>query len=401
MKTFQQFLQDAAQIVAAYRAQAPEGFDPVAFNFGGSESRTNSNFYRRGTTSSQKDYQLPGDLSALISRAFKSTAPDENSGTQELGFLTGLLTRDSSSIPGQTVLEAIQAIDPTTFSGSDALATIMARNPYSTDYEDATRQLYERQFDKARAAAISGPSNVRGAQDRMGLELADLDTQMGMERFREIRGQQDREAGTVAQATQIFNAIESMRRGSQMQAQGQQVQSEHSQAQEGLSASNALQGRNAANSANLTLAAETLGKPKQTSAENIRGFGNQSGSSFSWGAGTNMTPNVCCFIFLEALNGELPDYVREGRDKFQTPARRRGYRWMAAWLVPLMQQFKLWRWVVNWTMVKPFLVVGKGYKTKKGIGGYVLLPIALFWFGLWSLIGTLKKEEVCQAFGTI
>ncbi len=372
------------------------------FNFTSNESKANSNFTRRGVTAQQKDYQLPGDLAALVRGAFGATPVSAASGQTELNFLTGLMGRNNTQVPGQGILETIQGLDPTDFSGASPLAGIMARNPYSTDYESAMQDLFQRQHAQMKARAISGPQNVRGAQDRQGLELGEIDSQQAMNQFREIRGQQDKEAGVVQQAVQIYNAIESMRRGNQMQAQGQQVQSEHSQTQESLGASNALQGRNAANTANLALAGELLGKPKQTTSESIRGFGNQTGASTQWGA----TTNPCCFIFLEALNGELPSYVRKGRDEFQTPARKKGYVWMASWLVPLMQKSKTCRWVVNWTMIKPFLVVGKGHKEQnpfslKEVKTYVLVPICLGWFATWSLIGTLKKEDVCQVSGTI
>jgi hypothetical protein len=364
------------------------------FNFGGSSSNTNTAFRRAGTTQQKKSHVIPGDLSSLISTgSYRSTSVDPVVGGKELSFLSGLFDRNNAQVPGQSILEAIQGITPEVFQGSSALQGMQARNPYSTDYETAMQALYDRQYDKARASAISGPQNVRGAQDRQGLELADLGSQMAQGRFAATTDQQNREAGVVQQATQIFNAIEGMRRGSQMQAQGQQQQGQHLQTQETLGASGALQGRHSANAANIQLASELLGDEVATNTESITGRGQQSGSASNWGV------NVlggCCFIFLESMNGKLPEFVRKGRDTYCTKERRDGYVATANRIVPLMRKSRFARWLTNTLMVRPFLAVGRWHfkEPDAAKGAFLLVPLCLAWFKTWDVIGSFKKGVV-------
>lgn len=357
------------------------------FDTGESDSSTSSRFSRQGTTTQQKTYNLPADLAALIKQSFLTTGVPQATGEAETDFLTGLFSRDQQAVPGKSMLELIQGIDPASFTGGSAVTNMLARNPYSTDYESGVGDLYERMFDVARARAISGPQNVRGAQDRMGLELGEIDAQVGMNQFRDVRQQQDKEAGVVQQAVQIHNAIETMRRGSQMQAQGQQQGAESQRTGQAIAGSNALQGRQAANSANLSMASEFLGAPTATQTENLRGRGNQSTGSQSWGAGI-----TCCFILLESLNGKLPLYVRKGRDEFVTEARRDGYVHLARWLVPLMCRSKWMLRLVNLIMVRPFLAHGKRhYGGRRGsVGWWGTLPVCWMWISLWQVVGKVK-----------
>jgi hypothetical protein len=281
------------------------------------------------------------------------------------------------------------SIDPANFSGLSALLKMAQRDPYSADYESGITSLYDRQFNKGRSLAQSGPANVRGGTARQGFELGEVDAQNSMNRFREIRGQQDREAGVVQQAIQTMNAIEGMRRGSQMQAQGQNMSGELGRKGASLSAAGQLTSRRQANAGNLALAAEMLGRPKQTTTDSLSGRGSQSASSSNWGTGAS-----CCFIFLEALNGILPTYVRQGRDEFNTPNRRSGYVWMSTWLVPAMRRWGLILSLVNLFIIKPFLIVGNWHYNKKHkILGPVLKPYCWAWFWIWSFLGVIYGND--------
>lgn len=106
--------------------------------------------------------------------------------------------------------------------------------------------------------------------------------------------------------------------------------------------------------------------------------------------GINPGGNKCCFIFLEATNGNLPYYVRELRDfyYYSEPAIRTGYVRTARYLVPLMQRFSTIKKLVNLTMVKPIISYGASM--------YNIEPynkrnhtIKKLWFKIWSLIGRL------------
>ena len=384
-ETFLKCLEAARNIVAAEKELYPGCDDAMAFDVGGGESETDTNFLRTGTSSTTKDYQLPSDLATVIAQNYQRSGPTAGMVSGENDLITALLGQDRSDVPGLDVLQAIRGIDPTNFSGVSPLQNIMARNPYSTDYESAIGQLYDRQFGKARSLAQSGPINVRGGTARQGFELGEIDAQQAMNKFREVRGQQDKEAGVVQGAVQLLNTIESLRRGNQMQAQHQTMGGEQVRTGQSMDAARHVNQRRGMNQANVSTAAEFLGKPKQTQTDNMSGKGSQVTNTSNWGVGL-----TCCFIFLQALNGDLPWFVRLGRDQFNTPARREGYVWMSTWLVPWMQRSTLISWLVNAFMVRPFLYQGfYHYVLKKSSW---LKPICYGWFYIWSLIGTVRKK---------
>ena len=95
----------------------------------------------------------------------------------------------------------------------------------------------------------------------------------------------------------------------------------------------------------------------------------------------------CCFIFLEALNGKLPWFVRLERDYYyeQEPRIAKGYKKMARWLVPLMRKHSSINCLVNLLMVKPLTVVG-GYDHMTNNWGWLLRPVKHFWFNIWRTI---------------
>lgn len=96
--------------------------------------------------------------------------------------------------------------------------------------------------------------------------------------------------------------------------------------------------------------------------------------------------NVCCFIMLEGLNGQLPWWVRHCRDIYysQYPEVADGYKRMAKWLVPLMRRFPLVKHAVNRWMVQPLTRYG-GYLCK--VPGYEQCKsdriYKTIWFSVW------------------
>ncbi len=261
-------------------------------------------------------------------------------------------------------------------------------NPFSTDWESSTRDLYNRVFTKARAEAQSGPENVRGGTARQGFELADVDTQQSLNRFKEVREQELKESGMVQEATRIANTIEAMRRGTQMQAQGQRQAGESQRTAQSLEASAATQRARANNAANLQMAGDMLGKPRSTTTDNLVGEGNQIQNANQSGMNAGLT---CCFIFLEALNGTLPPCVRRGRDEQASGRRVAGYVWLSTWLVPWMRRSRSARFLVNWLMVKPFIAFGRMYYGESStIWEWSLCPVVVAWLWTWWLMSFVK-----------
>lgn len=397
-----EFLIRLAEVLAhsaVFFAREDAKGDPVAFDFTsntGSTTGTSSGstaFQRQGSTNTGQTFQLPAWLSTLIQGATQQGQIPGGVGENEWQFITGLLQQDPSQGFGTSALNQILGIDPVNFNGAPALDNIMARNPYSQDYETATKGLYDRQFEIGRANAQSGPANVRGGQARVGFDLADTGTQQSLNRFREVRQQSNQEAGIVEQAVHMGNVIESMRRSSQLGAQGQGQASQHMRTQESTEGAGVVERSKATNAAYLQLASELLGTKEQQVNENLTGKGQQiqSSSGGMSGSGFGVGGSPCCFIFLEALNGELPYYVRWGRDNFQTPNRRRGYIWMSQWLVPWMRRNVYVAQCVNSALIKPFLIYGRSLYVHPRCT--LCKPFCWGWFHLWSLIGWLKRHD--------
>lgn len=98
--------------------------------------------------------------------------------------------------------------------------------------------------------------------------------------------------------------------------------------------------------------------------------------------------NPCCFIFLEAYHGKLPKIIRKARNRCYNlePDIATGYRRMACWLVPAMQESSLVRSLVWRFMVGP-ITDHLLYITKRGPRVRFAKPISRFWLRTWALLG--------------
>lgn len=130
-----------------------------------------------------------------------------------------------------------------------------------------------------------------------------------------------------------------------------------------------------------------------TSTTQTEGTSNTSGTSSTSGSNVGAGFNLCCFIFLEALNGELPWFVRRCRDEFCSGSRVRGYRRMSMWLVPAMRVWKAVAKLVNFLMVKPLTSYGGWLYGEKGYRfGFLWFPFVVFWFTLWHYYGQKENQ---------
>lgn len=396
---FLQCLEAARKIVETEKALFPGCEGAINGDFGGSSDDIDTSFSRTGTSVAKQTFDLPSALASKLAELYIASPLNSQHSVAESTFLQNLLSRLGSSVPQSRNLIPMANMAPSDFIGADSLDSIIARNPYSQSYEQATQDLFDRSYATARAAAMSGPSNVRGGTARAGFELADLDTQMSNNRFREVSQQQQQQAGITNQAVSIANAIDTGRRGQSLQAIQQLTSAELGRDQQGLEASGAVGRNRTASHANLALASQILGKPTSTVTDNMSGEGDQSGNSTHWGV--NLLGG-CCFIFLEVLNGELPWFVREARDYYCTENRRKGYVWMSSWLVPLMKKNKKVRGVVNALLVKPFIRFGtwrwmEPDEPTFSRHGWMLWPYVQLWFKLWDLCGLISKgKKLCQ-----
>ena len=96
----------------------------------------------------------------------------------------------------------------------------------------------------------------------------------------------------------------------------------------------------------------------------------------------------CCWTFAEAYYGwdNIPDSVRVSRDLHYTPQRREGYRMMSRFLVPKMQQSKVWRAIVNALLIKPMTSHAEWYVNGKGFG-WMFSPLQKTYLAVWEHYG--------------
>lgn len=240
-------------------------------------------FERRGTTLQQKAYSPNTALAGYIWTNLVNSVLSSNASTIEEALLRSLMSQNSEIIPGGLTLYNTQALDATLYPGAAYVQLLYELDPFGTEYETNTKALYERQYDVARARALSGPTNVRGGTARQAFELSDLDTQMAINRFREIWQNQLAVAELVLRAVHTATTSENARRSLQLQAQQQQAGTEQGRVMQSLAAAeHASRVRN--DSARFeSIAMEALGVPQMLTTESLAGQGMQSGLTTSFG----------------------------------------------------------------------------------------------------------------------
>lgn len=354
---------------------------------GGGQTKSSNRFRRAGTTKSSSRLAVPAFLETLLSNNAQRGDTTETLGTAQNTFLEGLLANDFKSPPGLATLQNNINVDPTTFTGKSAMSAVANVNPFDQNFKAGYETLFKDLFSKAAAAGRTGPDAVRGGTAHGGFVAGDVLERGALDMFREITGLQQKQAEVTTSAGSAVNAVENSRRAVSMAGQDNWVKQWLQGLTSGLGGASEITKRRAVNTEALTSLASILGSKSQDTTDNLVGEGSQESSQFGWGAGLN-----CCFIFLEALNGKLPWYVRRGRDLFCEPGRVAGYKRMAAWLVPAMRRSKLVRWAVNTTMVRPFLTCGRWYfgddvtRTGRALG-FMSRPICEVWFKTWDVLG--------------
>jgi hypothetical protein len=234
-------------------------------------------FQRSGTTNQRKGYFLPAG-SAIV-----YPVPPVSLFQLEQAMLAAIMGQDPACLPGGLTLKNVQEISPEVFNGAAELQQIWQQDPFSDDYEEETQALYERGYEVARSAAISGPSNVRGATARQGFELADLDVTQAINRFREVWQNQVTVAQLVIAAVQAHNTIANSRRGVQLQAQQLQAGTEQGRVVQMLSASEMFSRVRNDGIRGFSADAEFRGVAEMITSESLLGRGQQGAVSTAFG----------------------------------------------------------------------------------------------------------------------
>lgn len=339
---------------------------------------------RQGSTLGVRSTVVPTFLSNIISSSINNAAVPADISQASDNLLKGLLTRDNATPQGADFLNTAMDFSPTGFAGQTSLENVAAIDPTTSTYEQDTMDKYRDRVNTGLAEVATGPDVVRGGTARGALTAGEAINRMALERSDEIRRAQLQDATMSREAANMANAIEMGRRQALLTGQNQIQQQYLAGVGQSLEANQAVTERGTAASNLYNLGTRVLGSDVQAQSENSVGQGAQANSSF--GAGIN-----CCFIFLAGLDNQLPWYVRRARDIFSAdvPSRRTGYTRMSKWLVPLMLRHTKIKGVVKLFLITPLMKYGAwmfGEEDAKPRWRW-LKPYVFGWFKLWEVLG--------------
>lgn len=243
-------------------------------------------FRRAGSTSQQRTYPGLNSLyTNIVSTNLLGSLISSSLAAAEQTRLALLLGQNVEEIPGGLTLYNIHALSNTAFTGQAFLEALLLRDPDSTAYQTATEAAFEESFAVARSMIASTPVNVRGGTARQAFELAELDTQISLTRWKELTGRYDTIINQNLQATQLLQATLGQIRRDQLQAQQQQAATEQGQVMQTLAASDAVNKIREASTRMSGSIGEFLGWPTMTVTEALEGQGvGQSGTATTFGS---------------------------------------------------------------------------------------------------------------------
>jgi hypothetical protein len=294
-------------------------------------------------------------------------------------------------------------LDPKLYNSQAPQAPMPTENPYGFGNLDSGQELKKRIMEMI---ANGLPSDVRANLERQGLGAISGNVAAGKRSIEENTGAGTSTGARTSALSKMYGAAGTQRKdlygdiaNKEMAGRtaGFDIYSNLASLAAGIGQNKA---GNKLSEKQLALQRDALNFQKQQ-------YDDESGFSFGGllgdiigGAGTVLggaasAGTLCCFIFLEAYNGNMPWFVRECRDEFapESSERRAGYIKMAGWLVPLMQKYKIVRMTVNGLMIKPLTRWGGYYKKVKGYEyGFIFRPFVKAWFWIWKKYGTKNKR---------
>lgn len=349
---------------------------------GGGGGGSSGDYRRTGTGMHERYYSIPDQMYNLITSNAASATTDPSLATKQTTLFGNLMdgAMSASSQPGYSQVAGFAGLSPTEYGGREALMAASQRDPYSGAYAQQTLDSYRQNAADAMSTVASGPAAVRGGDARTGVMQGVLAERLAAGRGQELRNAQLQDLGGVITAARSMGDIENTRLTAALRAALGLSDIANATAQRGLQAGQQVDVNKAQNLALLQLASQLQGKTIDRQTDDFEGEGDQSG----WQAGLS-----CCFIFLEALNGELPWYIELARFEHLTPTRHAGYKWMGTWLVPMMRRNRVARWWVNVAMVKPFLQYGAWLYGESNSVSWANALTCEAWLRLWSTLGSV------------
>lgn len=352
---------------------------------GGSTSETDTRFSREGTVETSNFRELTPEITGLFQQALGAVQPmTANASVDQM--LAGRINSPVSSRPyAPEICNIIRSNAPGIAApGQDMFERTMGQDPYSGAFANNTFSRYAQDVQNAMSMARSGPAMTRGGTAAQGFAQAQTANELGLNREQVVQNARNLAIGQGQAAAQGLS-----------QARGTMDQNATNAANVGYNgyynflqnmlSSAGLASERTKQFADLVPTYATISTPmKGTELNNLRGRGSQSSTSFG------ASFSLCCFIFMEAYNGELPWYVRACRDEFapESSARRNGYIKMSRWLVPMMRVSRMARTLVNHLLIKPLTRWGAHYKgVLEGPPRWCDSLAKNAWFKLWELTG--------------
>ena len=357
---------------------------------GGSTSNTDTRFERRGTstTSSWRDF-TDDQVSVLNSAIDQSRPGNADASRSYISSLLGANPSELSPFNLNYYSNVAQEHIPTrNFTGKGTLESAAQVNPFSNDYEEATHGGYVDRVKRLLADVESGPNATRGGTAATGFMQSDALNQASLQREQELRQNRLADFGISSGATDILQRLYNTDSGMELGAAdsfNRLVQAYYPIKNQVAEVENQ---RQSIFNQLLPAVYQMLTPSTAQQTDNLEGKQAQSGSAVGW----SITP--CCFIFMEAYHGKMPEHVRTCRDEFapENSNRRNGYIRMAVWLVPLMQKYKFVRTLVWKLMVQPMSKWGAFYKQVDGCKkNWIYKPFVSFWFFTWEKYGKNTK----------
>ena len=352
---------------------------------GGSSSGGDTRFERYGTASTTSFRDLTPKQTGLFDQGFAATTPGAANASVD-GMLANRINAHTDSRPYRGELcNIIRSNLPNQASPAEkAMTTQATRDISSNNYEANTFNRYADEVQRAMGQARSGPAMTRGGTAAQGFAQAQAVNDLSLNREQVLTQNRNADAaisqgaaGTLAQNRHMMNADATQAAGTGQQGYAQFLQNSMSAA--GL-ASERTKMFNDLVPTFATLGSRMLG----SESNNLYGRGAQTATSMGGAL------NLCCWIFMEAYNGEMPKHVRECRDEFapENSARRIGYIKMSRWLVPAMRTSAKVRTLVNHLLIQPLTRWGGHYKgVRPGSPSLVDSLAKHFWFKTWELYG--------------
>jgi hypothetical protein len=241
-----------------------------------------TSFSRSGTTNQQR--QPSGSWpSSNVTSALSDWVVTQPEATSEQTALNALLKQSSTVFDTKAFLSSVLGL-PQSALATVNLSDIYTLDPFGNTYEVNTLALYTRQYLIARAAAQSGPTNVRGGTARQGFELAELDTLMAINQFREIWQNQVKVAQVVVEAASAADAAWEQLIKLQLEAQKQQAATEQGLVMQTLAAAEQLTKDKEVYLRAISLQADANGY--MVTSELLTGHGFQGGTNTGFGMST-------------------------------------------------------------------------------------------------------------------